>query len=153
MEKKGLISLSLVKKKSPSIFLLSHPLGTVANILTFAQSHTFLIQSPQIQLTWCKVNWKTDVAGVTYRNLLIAFHCLTLPFIHSNPLTMEFRDVVNDGVSLHEWEESGFWSQEKHCRGGRWSGGRNHLHFSSSDPLCYKSASIAKKRMRLCVLY
>lgn len=114
--KKGLISPSLVTK-SPSIFLLSHPLGTVDNILTFAHMHThihtrsLLIQSPQIQLTWCKVSWKTDVAGVTYRNLLIAFHCLTFPFIHSNPLTMELRDVRIDLVSLHELEESGFWSQ------------------------------------------
>lgn len=40
----------------------------------------FLIQSTQIRLTLCKVSWKTDVARVTYRNLLIAFHCLAFPF-------------------------------------------------------------------------
>lgn len=41
---------------------------------------SFLIQSTQIRLTLCKVSWKTDVARVTYRNLLIAFHCLAFPF-------------------------------------------------------------------------
>lgn len=113
--KKGLISLSLVKKKKRKKITINIPIISPPgpNILTFAQSHTVVIQSSQIQLTWCKVSWKTDVAWVTYRNLLIAFHCLTFPFIHSNPLTMELRDVGNDGVSLHEWEES----QEEGCRG------------------------------------
>lgn len=98
--KKGLISPSLVKKKQkkptiniPLIALLQH-----------------IHWRTHIQLTCCKVSWKTDVAGVTYRILLMAFHCLTFPFTHSNPLTMELRDVVNDGAP-RELEESGSLSR------------------------------------------
>lgn len=47
---------------------------------------------------------------------------------------MELGDVGNDGVSLHEWEES----QEEEVDGVGWGG--SHLHFSSSDPQGKKEA-------------
>lgn len=56
---------------------------------------------------------KTDVARVTYRNLLIAFHSLTFSFIHSNPLRMELEVAVNDWVSPRELDESSFRSQRR----------------------------------------
>lgn len=101
--KKGLISPSLVKKKK------NHNQYSSYRTVT-AHWRT------RIQLTCCKVSWKTDVAGVTYRILLMAFHCLSFPFIHSNPLTMELRDVVNDGAP-RELQESGSLSRRRVDRG------------------------------------
>lgn len=80
------LSFSWRRRKNPHkhmYYLTPTSPPTVAPWLT--QPHLrnrtpFLIQSTQIRLTLCKVSWKTDVARVTYRNLIIAFHCLAFPF-------------------------------------------------------------------------
>lgn len=102
---------------------------------TDSHAHTVWIKSLQIQLTWCEGELENRCSRSDLQKPFHSFHCLTFPFIHSNPLRMELKAVVNDWVPLHGLEGSSFWSQE--CDWGRrggWRSRRSHLHFSSSDP-------------------